>query len=201
MGATEPFLRESDHTYWIGERQVPGVTSIIGHLTGYGDIPPARMEVARQKGMAVHSMADMHAKGILDEDALPAWMQPVYVQYQKLLRETGMRVIASEKIVHHKVYGYAGKLDRYVELAHAAEFAFVDFKRSFLAGQVTGIQLAAYKTAYVEQERDQDARKAKRYGLKLNENGPYRMEPYTDESQFQDFLVCLTHHRLKEKYL
>lgn len=200
MGAAEPFLRESDHTYWVGERRVPGVTSVINHLTDYGLIQADKLEVARQKGVAVHAMADLHAKGILDEDELPEWLQPVFVQYLKLVRETGLRVIDSEKIVYHKVYGYAGKLDRYVELAHAAEFAFVDFKRSFFAGQVTGIQLAAYKAAYIEQEQDRDARKAKRYGVKLNETGPYRMELYADESQFQEFLTCLAHQHLKEKY-
>ncbi len=200
MGAAEIFLREEDHTYWVGDRRIPGVTSVIDHLTDYSIIPTDKLEIARQKGMAVHSMADLHAKGILDEDKLPEWMQPVFVQYQKLVRETGLRVVASEMIVYHPVYRYAGKLDRYVELAHAAEFAFLDFKRSFFAGKVTGMQLAAYKAAYIEQENDRSARKAKRYGVKLNEVGPYRMEPYIDEMQFDEFLACLSHQRIKEKY-
>lgn len=201
MGASEPFLRESDHTYWIGERRVPGVTSIIAHLTDFGNIPEGTLEIARQKGVAVHAMADMHEKGTLDEDQLPEWMQPVFERYLKWLRETGFRTIASEHRVFHPVYGYAGTLDRYGEFAHAAEFGFVDFKRSFMAGKVIGMQLSAYKEGYAAQHRDdKNAKKAKRYALKLNENGPYRMEPYTDESQFQDFLTCLAHQRVKEKY-
>ena len=201
MGAAEPFLRESDHTYWIGERRIPGVTSIIDHLTDFSRVPADKLEVARQKGQAVHSMVDMHEKGILDEESLPAWLQPILSRYLKWLRETGFRTIKAEHKVYHSVYCYAGMLDRYGEFVHAAEFGFVDFKRSFLAGEVIGVQLAAYQAAYIDQHRDdKNAKKAKRYALRLHEDGPYRMEPYTDEGQFQDFLTCLAHQRVKEKY-
>lgn len=195
-------FQPAEHRYFWNGKPVPNVTSVIGHLSDYSMVPPDKLEVARQKGQAVHSMVEMHCKGILDIDELPEWLVPVLHRWVAFVAETGFRVIASERLVHHSTYAYAGTLDLYGELAHAAEFAFLDVKRSFLAGRVIGLQLAAYKGAYIDQEKaDRGARSAKRYGLKLNENGPYRMEPYEDDSQFQEFLTCLAHQRVKEKYL
>lgn len=188
------------HVYhWNGQR-VPNVTSIISHLTDYSRIPADKLEIARQKGVHVHAMVEMECKGMLDEDKLPEWMRPILAQWRLFVSQTGFRMIASEKRVYHSVYGYAGTLDLYGELVHAAKFAFIDVKRSFLAGKVIGMQIAAYREGYLNQEADKAAKKAQRWALRLNENSPYRMEQYTDEAQFQDFLTCLAHQRLKEKY-
>lgn len=191
------FEPAAHHYFWNG-RRVPNVTSIIGHLTDYSRIPPDKLEIARQKGVAVHKMVELDAQG--REFDLPEWMQPAFEQWRKFKAEVGFRLIDSEKKVYHPVYGYAGTLDLYAELTHAAVLAFIDVKRSFLAGTVIGVQLAAYKEAHIAQEGDKAAKKAKRYALRLNENTPYRVEQYPDESQFQDFLTCLAHLRVKEKY-
>lgn len=191
---------EASHRYDLDGVPVKNVTSIIGHLNDFSMIPKDKLEIARQKGVHVHKMVEMDCAGKLDEDTLPEWMRPVLVQWRLFVAQTGFKVIASERRVYHPVYGYAGTLDLYGILEHAKKPAFIDVKRSFFAGQAIGMQVAAYKEAYIAQEGDKAAKKALRFGLRLNEINHYRMEQYEDESQFQDFLTCLAHQRLLEKY-
>lgn len=188
------------HEYRWNGRLVPNVTRVLQPLTDLGRIPADALEIARQKGVAVHRMVDLDFLGDLDEDRLPEWMRPVLDTWRKFVAESGFRTVVSEHRVYHSTYGYAGTLDRYGELVHAGAFAFIDVKRSFLAGNVIGMQLIAYQRAYIDQEKDRNAKKALRYALRLNENAPYRLEPYTDEDQFQDFLACLTYLRVRGKY-
>lgn len=184
------------HEYFWNGKRVPNVTRVLSPLTDYGAIPPDVLETAKQKGLAVHKMVELHAKGDLDEERLPAWMVPVLAQWKKFLSDTGFVVIASEYRTYHESYGYAGTLDLFGEFVTGP--AYIDVKRSFLAGGAIGFQLAAYKEAHSKQENI--SKHAKRYALKLTENGPYRLEPFEDNGDFQNFLVCLSFHKLKEKH-
>lgn len=184
------------HYFWEGVR-VPNVTSILADLTDLSMVPPAALETARQKGVAVHRMVELDAKGDLDEATLPEWMAPVFVQWRKFVAESGFRVIDSEKKVYHPTLRYAGTMDLYGEMTHAGQFAYFDVKRSFMAGRVVGLQLSAYQGADAHEHKDR--RKAKRFGLRLKEGEPYRAQEYADPNDFNVFTACLIRHLWKGK--
>jgi hypothetical protein len=146
-------------------------------------------------------MVELDCKDDLNED-LPEWMLPVLVEWRKFKRETGFMMVESEKRVYHPTYKYAGTLDLFGELTHADCFAFIDVKRSFMAGKAIGMQIAAYQYAYMFNGAVAEmkvARKARRFALRLREDTPYRMQEYEDKGDFQDFLTCLDFKRLQER--
>ena len=159
-------------------------------------IPADKLEIARQRGVAVHKMVELDAKGDLDEDALPEWLVYPLNQWRKFCDDTSFKVLESECRVYHPSYRYAGALDLFGTMS--GEAVFLDIKRSFLAGRTIGYQLSAYQEAYCAQNRT--GRTAKRYALRLTESGPYRLEPFADKSDIQSFLTCLNWWRLKEKH-
>lgn len=102
---------EATHIYYWDGQRVPNVTSIIGDLIDYSMVPAYTLEIARQKGVAVHKMIELEARGDLDEDSLPTWMRPVLAEWRRFIIETGFVVIASEQRVYHPKLGYAGTYD------------------------------------------------------------------------------------------
>ena len=185
------------HEYrWQGVA-VPSVTQALKPLTDYSAIPLDKLEIARQKGVAVHKMIELDCAGDLDEDALPEWMRPVLVQWRKFVSDSGFVMLLSEHRVYHPDFRYAGTLDLFGMIKK--DHALIDVKRSFLAGGVIGYQTAAYLHALAEQA-DMVPKTAKRYALRLNETCPYRLEPFQNSGDFQQFLVALSFHNLKEKH-
>lgn len=191
---------EPTHTYrWKGA-VVAHVTGVLAPLIDYSMIPAEMLELARQKGQAVHKMVELDCGNDLNVDDLPEWLIGPLSKWRTFQRDTGFRVIASEYRVYHGGVRVAGTLDLYGEMVQAGKFAFIDLKRSFYAGRAIGIQLAAYREMYATQERDAMAAKAERYALKLNEREPMRLERYTEEGQWYEFLALLAAQRIKEKY-
>lgn len=183
------------HEYHFSGVRVPNVTAILSDLTDLSMVPQAALELARQKGVACHRMVELDAKGDLDEATLPEWMAPVLVEWRKFVSQSGFRVIDSEKKVYHPTYRYAGTLDLFGEMTHAAQFAYIDVKRSFLAGKITGLQLAGYKAA--DSHEHKERRNALRFALRLKEGEPYRVQEFKDLNDFNIFAACLVRHNFK----
>ena len=180
------------HEYAYKGGPVPHVTGILSGLTSYSMVAPDVLEIARQKGVAVHRMVELWAKNDLDESTLPEWMRPILAQWLKFAEDTGLEVIASESKVYHPVYKYAGTFDLRVTMRNVAGHGLIDLKRSFLAGDVIGLQLIAY----LEAENCDKTQPPVRWrgALKLREDGPYRYQPFDDPNDFNVFLAALKHH-------
>jgi hypothetical protein len=183
------------HEYYLNGALLPNVTRILSDLTDLSMVPPAALEIARQKGNAAHRMVELWAKNDLDTGTLPEWMEPVFDEWSKFVLQSGFKVVDSEKRVFHPQYRYAGTLDLYGEMNSGA--AYIDIKRSFLGGNVIGLQLAAYQGADVYDHKDR--RTAKRYALRLKEGEPYRLQEYSDPNDFSVFTACLIRHNWKGK--
>lgn len=189
------------HEYRWDGWVVPSVTQVLAPIVDLSRIPSDALEVARQKGVAIHKMVELDARGDLDEDALPEWLHKPLENWRKFVADTGFEVLLSEFQVYHRIYRYAGTLDLYGEMKHAAQHAFIDVKRSFVAGQATGVQVYAYKDAYISAGYAAlTVKRAGRFALRLNETQNYQLEEFTDPAQFQDFLTLLAFHRTKGKY-
>ncbi len=193
---------EERHLYRWDGRPVPNVTRIISPLTDYSHIPADALERARLQGQHVHKMAELHFKGDLDEATLPEWMRGHYAALLRFIDETGCECLASERKVYHRALGYAGTLDIACilpKLRTSKKPAVVDIKRSFYAGPAIGLQTIGYADA-VESEKGDLPKLDERYALRLNPNGTYRLEPFTDREDRAAFLACLQQLRWKEKH-
>lgn len=187
---------EAEHKYFWNDRPVPNVTSILGPLYDLSMIPVDTLERARQEGVAMHKMVELDVRGALDESTLPDWMVPRLAAWRKFVADTGFVCIESEYRVFHPIYQYAGTLDLFGTFRDGPA-VFIDLKRSFAAGPVIGLQLAAYHEAYCAQQKVGKA--ANRYALRLDDTQSYRLEPFSDKSDFGTFLALLTIQRWKEK--
>lgn len=191
-------FNEAEHRYFWNGKPVPNVTRVLAPLTDYSMVSADTLELARQKGVAVHKMVELWAKGALDVDTLPDWMKPVYAHWLKFVDDTGFEVIASERRVYHPIYRYAGTLDLRGRMTRSKlrGEGILDVKRSFMAGDVIGLQTVAYEAA--DEASNKCERTQWRAALRLREDGPYRLETYDDKSDFNVFLSLLTIHNWKE---
>ena len=185
-------FQEEGHLYFWNGKPIPSVTTVLSGLTDYSAIDPAILQIAREKGKAIHKMVELDCLNNLDETTLPEWMRPALERWRQFVSESGFSVIASEQRVHSLAYGYAGTLDLYGEMR--GHKVIIDIKRSFLAGSVIGFQLAGYKATFAPEDRN-----IKRYALRLSEKGLYQLRGYTDKNDFNHFLTCLAFHNLKKR--
>lgn len=185
---------EGPHIYRWNDLIVPSVTQVIKDLTSFDMIPATVLELARQKGVYVHKMVELWANNQLGErDDQPEWIRPAYDEFLKFAHDTGLKVVASERRVYHPVYGYAGTLDLRCTMRHKKGVGILDVKRSFLAGDAIGLQLAGYEGA---ENADKSQEKIEwRAAIRIHENFSYRLEQYDDKNDWQTFLACLVRHR------
>ena len=196
-------FNEDRHEYFWDGKIVPSVTKIIAPLSDYSHIQSGVMEKARAEGNAIHHMVEWFEDGVLDEANLPAWMRPRLAAWKKFKAESGWETDACEKRLYHKQFGYAGTCDL---CGTAPKFpklkgrGIVDLKRSLYDDPATGVQTAAY----AEAENHMQGRHVMlinwRAGLKLNDDGRYRLHQFKSKADWPTFLACLTVHRFKEQH-
>lgn len=195
-------FRESDHTYAFNGQPVPNVTRVLSLITDFSKIDPAVLERARQEGVDMHRCVELYSKGELDEPTLPEWLRPRLDAYKRFLAETGFEIDASEERLYHSGFRYAGTADLFgrftrfkVGRNEVQRTACIDLKRSFYAGRAIGLQTAAYAEAWANRGNpDVQVRAA----LQLRDDGSYRLQVYSDPSDFHNFLSCLIVTRLKD---
>lgn len=195
-------FREEDHSYWVGERRLVNVTRVIAHLTDFSHIPPDTLAHAQQEGKAIHAMAELDCKGVLDVRKLPEWLKPRHAAWEKFKSDTGFECFASEHRMWHPALMVAGTLDMVGFLPQLPKVkgpAIIDLKRSLYAGPATGLQLAGYKKLWNDTE-PKDMRATQRFGLVLNDNGTYRLHEFSDPDDEVAFIACLQQFKWKEKH-
>lgn len=185
------------HKYTFNGQPVPNVTSVLSPLTSYAMVDPKKLEIARQKGVAIHKMVELSCQNDLDESSLPSWMEPALVQWKRFVAHSGFQVVSSETRVFHPIYKYAGTMDLFGNVA--GQRTYIDVKRSFLAGAAIGYQIAAYAEAHSHETKGKSL-KHKRFALRLREDGDFRLEPFNDPQDFNNFLTCLNFSRIKERH-
>lgn len=193
---------ETAHVYYWHGKPRPNVTRIIAPLTDYSMIPAARLERARQQGVAVHRMVELDCKNDLDVATLPEWLRPYLAAWHRFKDETGFECWDAERRFYNERLGYAGTLDLagiLHKLPKIRDGAIIDVKRSLFGGPAIGLQTVAYedgRNALVPK----DLRTRYRFALILNADGSYRLPEYNDPDDRAAFLACLQQTRWKEKH-
>ena len=183
---TEVTFTPESHEYHVGGLKVPNVTRIIESLESYDGIDPSVLEYASDRGTKVHQATELYDEGDLDEDALHEALWG-YVAAWKLFRDdTGVEIKAIETIVYSARYGYAGKIDRLVNLN--GEDGVLDIKCVAQISPVTALQTVGYAEAL---RTDRRQKVLNRYALQLREDGTYRLKRYKSRADLGVFLSAL----------
>ncbi len=187
-------FRESDHTYWQGDREIPGVTTILKPLCDFSHI---REEVLARKsalGTAVHFATELFDEDDLDWDSLTEEQAGYTRGWAKFREEQDVEIIGMEQKVYHDTMRYAGTLDRRLILNGTR--GILDIKTSAVMSAATGVQTAAYAEAAKRTWPDEPAPEA-RWGLQLKPDGTYRLHAYESKRDWATFLSLLTIHAWK----
>jgi len=187
---------EGPHVYRWNGKIVPSVTQVLKPLTDYSMVDADKLERARQEGVAIHKTVELYETGDLDAASLPEWLEPYLAAWMKFKAEMKFSVAKSEQRVYHRVYGYAGTYDLSGDMN--GHDALVDLKRSFMAGPAIGLQLAAYLAA--ASFKAEALSSSLRYALQLRADGTYRLQEFTDKTDFQTFLAALTLWKWRAKH-
>lgn len=186
------------HTYWLGSRKVPGVTTVLKPLYDWSMVDPEVLAAKAALGTAVHLCTELYDADDLDDDTvMPEW-RPYLDGWVKFREETGFVPTRIETRVFHPGLFYAGTLDRTGILFDAE--AMLDIKTSATMSPAVGCQTAAYLRALTAAPDYEGPQDMKRYSVQLKPDGTYKLHEYNDPTDWPTFVSLLTVRNWTEKH-
>lgn len=183
-------LDKETHTYRKGGRIVPSVTEVLAPWNGFEFVSRDVLAAAADFGRNVHEACHLLNRGELDEQELDQLLLPYVRSWQGFLEASGAVVLASEQMVYHAGYGYAGTLD---VIADWKGQALIDIKSTAAVPRTVGPQTAAYAEA-------RGAKKCRRYCVHLQADGsPAKATALKESTDFSIFISALNLHRWRHK--
>lgn len=137
-------FREGDHTYWLGDKQLHGVTSTIIRTAfpgKYDGISQAVLDQAAERGHRIHEEIEFH-------DRFGTMPDSIRLQnYEKLKEKHGLKVIENEYLVSDNET-FASSID-IVCVDKDNNVCLVDTKTTYrLYEDSTALQLTMYKRLF-----------------------------------------------------
>ena len=173
MTADKIRLDPETHTYWLGERQVPGYTQIAKDL-GIIKENPFYTDEGRAEGQALHLWFKHLASGLevkrVPDPRIVGRVQAI----QKFLSETGFKMTGGEEAQYDPVTGFACTPDIWGTLG--VWTWVIDLKRGAKM-KSHALQTAAQTIAL----QANGFRAQKRGCLYLRETGDYRLDEHKDQ--------------------
>lgn len=184
----------SDHSYYLGDRRLIGVSEAIqaAGLKDFSRIEPAVLELARQRGTAVHAACHYLDDGDLNWATVSPEIEPYVLAWERFKADTGLIITHMEHPRYHATLGFAGTPDRLVTLG--GHNGTLDLK-TYKPDDVVGVQLAAYSLLAFGPQQVYET--PKRWGIELKEDGKYGLREYTDRGDEAVFMACLTIAKFK----
>lgn len=144
---------EDEHRYFLGDKELRGVTSSLIHRAFpdlYKDVDPEVLAKAAAKGKELHALIEYHDNfGTADTEHA----DPRVTSYEQIKRQFGLRTIANEYLVSDE-QNYASSID-IVMLNADDEICLVDTKTTYnLNLQTVSLQLSIYKRFFEQQNPD-----------------------------------------------
>lgn len=191
---TATLTMDAEHRYRIGDVEIPSVTQVIGSvLPGW-----QADEWYMQRGSAMHHGCRLMDEGRLDWSSVAPEIEGRLRAWKAFRDSFAAEVLVSERPVHHKIFRFAGTLDRIFVDAHG-HLIIADIK-STICPQVE-VQLGAYKRAFDDSGADLRAI-GRGVAVELSDNGTYRTQWFTNKEltySGQIFLACLSIYGFKRK--
>lgn len=185
---------QSDHSYYLGEKRLIGVSEAIqtAGLKDFSKIAPDVLEHARQRGTAVHAACHYLDDGDLNWDTVAQEIDPYLRAWERFKADTGVVINETEHPRYHATLGFAGTPDRVVTIG--GKKGILDLK-TYRPDDVAGVQLAAYSYLSFGPQPSFDV--PKRWGLWLKDDGKYSLTEYDDRGDEAVFMACLTIAKFK----
>ena len=136
-------FNEKDHIYTKNGIVLPSVTQIMQPLYEqvYGKADMNASDNGKSKGKEIHRAIDDYCEfGMID---ISEEYKPYLDNFIRYIDEHQYEVVASEVMLWHPVYGYAGKIDIIVRNPKG-EFVLIDNKTGDLQPKLHAVQLQAY---------------------------------------------------------
>lgn len=183
------------HVYTFGGEIVPSVTGIISGLYDFSFVDRATLSAAADFGTAVHRACELRDLQNLDMDSLAPPLVPYLAAWERFLAETNATILEVEKRYHHSMMGYAGTLDRVLEINR--RIVLVDIKTVSRLTPAVGVQLAAYQHLLTSNTLH---RSVDRAAVQLKGDGTYSFRQFTDPTDWPVFVSLLTLNTWKRKH-
>lgn len=190
---------EASHTYTLGDRVLPSVTSIMQDAGLCDFSAPWFTESVRTRGQLVHAAIALDIEGDLDDETLDPVLEGYVAGWRQFLIETGAAVEHSERRVCDPVLGFAGTLDSIVRMQDAngrTRRTLLDFKPATYPS--VGPQTAAY--AMCADALYPEPVFFARAALILPGNGTYKLEPLVDPLDKPTFLAALRVFQFRQRH-
>lgn len=184
---------EAAHAYTLDGVPVPSVTQLLAPVKpDFSMVPPDVLERKRQLGTAVHLACELDDSDELDECA--AVVLPYVEAWRKFKADTGAEVLMNEQRLFSQRLRFAGTLDRVVRV-RSGDVYLIDLKTSISMPASYGVQLAGYQLLLDDSAL---TTKLTRKGLRLNDDGTYKLVPFNNPNDLPAFMACLALHNWKE---
>ena len=180
---------DDNHIYRADGVIVPGVTEVLSIFADYARVPRAVLENKRMIGRAVHHAIALYETDSLDPDSIDDSWVGFFEGWIKLKADVPGKVVASEQIVYHPKYRYAGRLDINYALEAGGLWQW-DVKCVDKMSPATALQTSGYSEAWNEMH-PYDRQITKRAGVQLCPDGSYVFHPYTAPTYRNDFNIFL----------
>ncbi len=180
MDQNKMITLDENHIYHDGDGNIiPGVTSVLKDV---GVIDDRWFDdYSRTRGQMVHLATALYDRDDLEESSVNPVIEPYLNAWIKFRKESGYVPDMIEKIVHNKIYGYAGTLDRtgtkngvkeLTEIKSGTVQSWAELQTAAYAGCLDGVY--------------------KRYAIELHDNGSYKKVVYDNRQDWGVWLSCLT---------
>jgi len=186
---TETLILDDEHRYWLGDRRVPGVTSVIrGFAPSFG-----AGQWYLDRGSAVHRAVQLQLEGRLNWDTVQPEIMGRVNAVLKFIADVGLRVEQVEVKAVHPIYQYAGTVDCIGETQSGR--VILDWKGTVDAA--SELQLGAYAML------PEAGRIARGAAVEVRDDGTYRAHWYSGrELAFagRTFLAMLTVNQWQKQH-
>lgn len=136
-------FNEKDHIYMKNGIVLPSVTQIMQPLYEqvYGKADSDASDNGKSKGKEIHRAIDDYCEfGMID---ISEEYKPYLDNFIRYIDEHQYEIVASEVMLCHPVYNYAGKID-IIARNSKGEFVLIDNKTGDLQPKLHAVQLQAY---------------------------------------------------------
>ena len=137
-------FNNEDHTYWLGNEQLPSVTQIISPLVDYSKCHQGKLEKKRDLGSVFHECIRLFLNDDLDNDSIDEELIIPMKQFREWFEDDEFKglpsptLVAIEKPFYNERLKYAGTPDL------ITEDCIYDFKLRKYNPVIDSLQLAGY---------------------------------------------------------
>lgn len=202
---------EPSHTYWLGDREIPGFSRIVQDVgvVDLSGIPLKVLEKARQRGKAVHLVCQYHDENRMDWSTIDEELTGRVAAWMKFCHDFQFKPAMDgiEVPTYHKQFLYGITPDRYGVFGPRAlpgirgRSAVVEIKNTYAEEtDKWGMQIAAQEAALKSHGKlDPSDKSVLLYSVNLKADGSYVEQLHDDPTALRQFLACLCVYGLKRK--